>query len=66
MNNPIDRINADLGIQAGVTFKGDELKCWTPDNEDGGVSKTYLSADDCDALALAFAAVAEMLRKAPA
>jgi hypothetical protein len=45
----------------GPTVKGDELKGWTPDFEDGGVSKTYLSADACREVARQFMAAADIL-----
>lgn len=46
-------INDELGIQGGVTIRGDEVKCYLPDDE-GGTYKAYLTAADCQALADAF------------
>ena len=45
----------------GLTINGDELKGWTPDPEEGGVSKTYLSAEECREVARQFTAAAELL-----
>ena len=45
----------------GPTFKGDELKGWVPDPEDGGVSKTYLSPEECREVARQFIDAAELL-----
>lgn len=50
-------VNAKLSIGAAVTFKGDEVKCYTPAAQGSDVDKTYLSADDCADLSSAFASL---------
>ena len=45
----------------GPTVKGDELKGWIHDPEDGGVYKKYLSASDCREAARQFMAAADIL-----
>jgi hypothetical protein len=59
----LDIINMQLDIQVGITHRGDELKCWTPDTEDGGTSKTYLDASACLELGEAFATLGATLHK---
>jgi hypothetical protein len=48
--NALDKINEILGIDACITNKGDELKIWTHDPEDGGRSKDYMNRADIDSL----------------
>ncbi len=52
-------INESLKIQAAVTHKGDEVKCYV----DG--DKEYLTADECSALSEAFATLQETLSGGP-
>lgn len=47
-------INDQLRIAAAVTVRGDAVKCYVPEVDGPSVDKTYLSADDCQALADAF------------
>ena len=54
-------VNDQLWLQAGVTSRGDEVRCYTPEPDENGVSKTYLSASDCRLLAGAFATLATSL-----
>jgi hypothetical protein len=56
-------INEQLGIDGAITHKGDQLKCYTRDIEEGGVSKTYLGAAECQWLARAFAALAALFTR---
>jgi hypothetical protein len=55
-------VNYALSVDAAVTANGDEVKCWTHDEDNGGRSKTYLDADQCADLASAFASLAASLR----
>jgi hypothetical protein len=55
-------VNGHLDISAACTHRGDELKCWTPDDE-GGRSQTYLDAKDCAELAEAFEAIGAALKE---
>jgi hypothetical protein len=50
----LGNINRLLGIDAVVTHRADEVKCWTHDDESGGRSKAYLSSFDCIQLSNAF------------
>lgn len=50
----IAAINSALGIQGILTHKGDELKCWVPEDAGHGVNKTYLGVVECQDLADAF------------
>lgn len=63
-NEAIDMVNDLLSISAAITVTGKEVKCWCPDEQDGGVSKTYLSEQACIQLSLAFATLAEAMRDA--
>lgn len=58
-------VNEDLAISAGITHRGDELKCWVPDPDEGGLTERYLSADDCVRLSTAFISLSMTLRAAP-
>lgn len=62
--DPLEVVNEHLNIGAVVTFRGDEIKCWTPDGT-GELRKNYLSADDCAALAKAFGVLASTLAPPP-
>ena len=59
-------INHELGLDGAITHKGDQLKCYTRDHADGGVSKTYLDAEKCRVLAAAFGDLAASLDGSPA
>ena len=50
----------------GPTTKGNELKGYPVDQDEGGVCKCYLSAADCREIAAQFLAAAEMLESNPA
>ena len=52
----------ELGIDGAVTHKGDELKCYVRDIDEGGVSKTYLTELDCMKISLAFLTLSNALR----
>lgn len=54
-------INSELRIQAVRTNTNQEIKCWTPSEDGGGVDKAYLSAADCRRLAEAFTVLADSL-----
>ena len=56
---PLDIINEFLGLELGHTVRGDELKGWKRDLEDGGSTKFYLNRVECELLSNAFARVAE-------
>lgn len=64
MSYALDRINEILRIQAAVTVRGDEVRCYVP--SDVGIDKAYLGADQCDALGEAFVALAAELRSSHA
>lgn len=55
-------VNVHLDIDAGMTTKGDEVKCWTWDGE-GGRGKTYLSAGHCADLSAAFGILRAALKE---
>lgn len=59
----LERVNRQLCINARITHRGDEVKICTPD-EEGGTSKDYLGAQECEALAEAFRVLATELRRA--
>lgn len=54
-------INDLLELGANITVNGNELKCWIPDMEEGGLTKAYLNAKECFELAEAFTVLAEEL-----
>ena len=65
-DDAIAYINGLLGTQFTRTFKGDELKGWVHDADEGGTVKVYLGATDCADIAKAFAQVAKALAEEPA
>jgi hypothetical protein len=60
VQDALTQINDRLSIAPGITHKGDEVKCYTPD-DDGSVYKTYLDATACAYLANAFRVLSERL-----
>jgi hypothetical protein len=50
INEALDRINEMLYIDAARTVRGDEIKIWTHNPEEGGRSKDYLNRSDLDRL----------------
>jgi hypothetical protein len=60
--NPLDHINEVLGLELIQTIKGDELKGWKRDLEEGGTTKFYINREDCLRLAEAFAEIAKNLK----
>jgi len=50
------------GLELIKTVRGDEIKGWTRDLEEGGSTKFYLNRLDCARLAELFAALANELR----
>jgi len=59
---PIDAINELLNLGLAKTFLSDEVKGWSRD-DDGGTSKFYLNAIDCQNLSDAFAKLATELNE---
>lgn len=57
----VEIINKELGLDGAITFRGDEFKCYTRDIEEGGVFKTYLTAETCRVLSTAFGNLAAAL-----
>lgn len=51
-----------LNIDAAITVRGDELKCWIPSFEDLGRDKTYFNKAECEKLAAAFLEIAGKLK----
>lgn len=47
-------INEHLNLQAIVTFRGDEVKCYPPNSDEPGRTKAYLDERTCMRLSLAF------------
>lgn len=62
MEAALDIINDQLGIQAAQTVKGDEVKCYVPDPENGGVCKAYFDSRNCFELAECFEFLGTALR----
>jgi hypothetical protein len=50
------------GLELIKTVRGDEIKGWTRDIEEGGSTKFYLDRQNCARLAELFAALANELR----
>jgi hypothetical protein len=50
----IEIVNASLHIDGAITHKGDEVKCYVRDIEEGGAHKRYLGVAECQELADAF------------
>ena len=50
-------VNSHLCIDAVRTLRGDEVKCWTHDEDNGTRSKNYLDSKGCFELAEAFEAL---------
>lgn len=50
------------GLELIKTVRGDEIKGWTRDLEEGGSTKFYLSRLDCARLAELFATLSNELR----
>jgi hypothetical protein len=57
--DPLVIINEFLGLELAYTVRGDELKGWKRDLEDGGSTKFYLNRAECEVLSRAFARAAE-------
>lgn len=51
------------GLDLIKTVRGDEIKGWTRDIEEGGTMKFYLNAADCRLLSEAFAKLAGNLNQ---
>ncbi len=51
------------GLELIKTVRGDEIKGWTRDLEEGGTMKFYLNAADCRLLSEAFAKLADNLNQ---
>lgn len=62
VDEALSAINVHLGIDAAVTHRGDEVKCWVPSEDGDGRSKCYLDAKDCEELARAFSVLASTVR----
>lgn len=58
-------INERLGLQAIITHRGDEVKCYPPNGDEPGVSKTYLDERTCMRLSLAFLVLSNEVASAP-
>ena len=58
----LDDVNEMCGAGYGPTVTGRELKGYPRDPDDGGVSRTYLDANDCDSLSRSFKVLADALR----
>jgi hypothetical protein len=59
----LETLNVHLNLDLLITVKGDELKGRCPDLDEGGTQRLYLTADDCESCAQAFAVLASELRK---
>ena len=60
VDTAIHAVNDNLGVDAAITVRGDEVKYYVWNGE-GGRDKTYLDGGDCRKLAAAFAVLAESL-----
>jgi hypothetical protein len=58
-------INGYLSIDAAITVRGDEVKCWVADQDEGGRYKTYFDRRNCLDLARAFHVLADTFAAAP-
>lgn len=56
-------INSHLGLELGLTARGDELKGVQPDTDEGGTCRFYLDKRCLEELAEAFASAASEIRE---
>jgi hypothetical protein len=56
-------IKGHLGLEPMVTDRGDQVKCYVPDLDEGGAHKTYFDAKDLYELAECFTALGDAVFK---
>lgn len=56
-------IKGHLGLEPVVTDRGDQVKCYVPDLDEGGTCKTYFDAKDLYELAECFTVLGDAIFK---
>lgn len=58
-----DELDDLLGVFPRLTVRGDEIKCWVPDRDNGGTCDVYLSTGAVKRLSKVFGKIAKLMRE---